>query len=145
MDRAAMAQVDVRRESPRGARAAAGANACLVQATQALAEAEQAVRSGSAAGLFEAAGLLESAVEACREYGSAGAGLASGERKLDAELLTAIRSRLQRIGALMAQSAEFHAGWARLAGSRASAYGPDGTELGLPAGTAAGSRCDANG
>ena len=145
MDRAAMAQVDVRRESLSGGHTPAGANPCLMQAVQALAEAEQAVRSGSAAGLFEAAGFLESAVEACRQYGSNGAGLPSGERKLDAEHLSAIRGRLQRIGALMAQSAEFHAGWARLAGSRASAYGPDGAELGLPSGSAAGSRCDASG
>jgi hypothetical protein len=118
---------------------------CLDRALQAMAEAEFAVSTGSAAGLFEAAGHLESAVEACRQYGADAAGLPPGDRALDADRLGVIRTGLQRIGSLMEQSAEFHAGWARLAGLRASAYGPDGSELGLPAGAAAGSRCDASG
>jgi hypothetical protein len=142
MDPTAMTQAGAQRIAPPDSQMPADAASCLTRAARALLEAEQAVSSGSAAGLFEAAGLLESAVEACRQYG---AGIAPGSRKFDAEQLGAIRGGLERIGALMAQSAEFHAGWARLAGLRASAYGPDGAELGLPAGSAAGSRCDASG
>jgi len=128
---------------PNGDGAPSEPDSLLAPALLAMAQAENAVRSGSAAGLFEAAGHLESAVEACRQYGE-GAQATSG-RKPDPESLIAIRSGLQRLGSLMAQSAEFHAGWARLAGLRASAYGPDGSELGLPAGSAAGSHCDASG
>jgi hypothetical protein len=122
--------------------AAAG---CLDRAVQAMSGAECALRTGSAAGLFEAAVHLESAVEACRHYGAAAAALPPGDREQDVSRLGVIRNGLQRIGSLMAQSAEFHAGWARLAGMRASAYGPEGSELGLPPGSAAGSRCDASG
>lgn len=125
--------------------APAESSSCLARAIQAMAEAEQAVVSGSASGLFEAAGHLELAVESCRLYGDATRSGLPEDRKLHAGQLSAIRAGLHRIGSLMAQSAEFHAGWARLAGMRASAYGPDGTELGLPAGSAAGSRCDASG
>ncbi len=45
----------------------------------------------------------------------------------------------------MSAAAEFHAGWARIAASRTTAYGPDGAEIGLPAGVGCGSRCDASG
>ncbi|MBA3976125.1 MAG: hypothetical protein C0504_18110 [Candidatus Solibacter sp.] len=132
-------------DRPGGVQSPAADSTCLGRALQALAEAEDAVSAGSAAGLFEAAGHLEAAVEACRQYTADAAGLQPGDRALDADRLIVIRTGLQRIGSLMAQSAEFHAGWARLAGLRASAYGPDGSELGLPAGSAAGSRCDASG
>lgn len=124
-------------------RIAPDAGSCLVRAIQDLEEAEHAVRSGSAAGLFLAVGHLDLVVEACRNFGKDT--LPSSDRQLDSERMTAIRTRLRRISTLMAQSAEFHAGWARLAGMRASAYGPDGSELGLPAGSASGSRCDASG
>ena len=97
---------------PEGGDAPAEPDCLLASALRAMAQAENAARSGSAAGMFEAAGHLESTVEACRQYGESAQ--AAGTRKPDRESLTAIRSSLQRIGSLMAQSAEFQIGRAHV-------------------------------
>lgn len=119
--------------------------ASLARAHRAILEAEQLVRLGSAGRFFEAATVLETAVRACAEFQAEARALAYADRTGAAEQLVQLRQGLSRVGAFMAAAADFHAGWARIAGSRATAYGPDGAEIGLPAGLGCGSRCDASG
>ncbi len=117
----------------------------LARAQRAIADAERLVRLGSAGRFFEAATHLESALTACAEFQAEANALAERDRVRASEHLIRLRLGLSRVGALMAAAADFHAGWARIAASRATAYGPDGVEMGLPAGLGCGSRCDASG
>ncbi len=117
----------------------------LVRARRAISEAEQLVGLGSAGRFFEAAVLLETAVTACAEFQAGASSLAASDRAAATGQLVLLRLGLARVGALMSSAAEFHAGWARIAASRATAYGPDGVEMGLPAGIGCGSRCNASG
>jgi len=117
----------------------------LAQARRAIMEAEQLVRLGSAGRFFEAATVLETAARACAEFQAEARALADVDKANAAEQLVQLRLGLSRVGALMAAAADFHAGWARIADFRATAYGPDGSEMGLPAGLGCGSRCDASG
>lgn len=117
----------------------------LARAHKAISNAEQLVRLGSAGKFFEAAMLLEIAVRACAEFQAEASTMACGDRARATEQLGRLRVGLTRVGALMAAAADFHAGWARIAAARATAYGPDGCEIGLPAGLGCGSRCNASG
>jgi hypothetical protein len=117
----------------------------LARARNAVRGAERLVEMGSSGGLFAAAAELETAVNACAEFHQQAAQLPPETRRKAAEELVRIRAGLSRVGVLINSAAEFHTGWARIADMRTSAYGPDGSELGLPAGVGRGSHCDANG
>ena len=107
--------------------------------------AERLLGGGSASVLFVAAAELETAVNACAELQQQAPTLPPQIRRQAADALAQIRAGLRRVGALMNSAAEFHAGWARVAGMGAAAYGPDGSELGLPSDAGRGSHCDASG
>jgi hypothetical protein len=117
----------------------------LARARHAVRGAERLVEMGSSGGLFAAAAELEAAVNACAEFHQQAAQLPPESRRKAAGELMRIRVGLSRVGVLINSAAGFHAGLARIADTRTSAYGPDGSELGLPAGIGRGSRCDANG
>jgi hypothetical protein len=100
---------------------------------------------GSAGPCSEAARRLELAVDCCTRFQRAARDSEPDARADLAAELIGLRRSLGRICALLASAAEFHAGVARLAALRASAYGPDGAELGLPRNAGRGSRCEVSG
>ena len=119
--------------------------ASLAQVRAETAEAERLACLGSPEAFMGAAGHMEVAIAAFAKFQElTDAGSKARQVEYSSQLFE-IRDRVGRLGGLMSAAAEFHAGWARIAASRVSAYGPDGVELGLPAEAGVGIRCDASG
>jgi hypothetical protein len=117
----------------------------LAGARARVADAVRSLAAGSAAGLIEAAGHLEAAVDSFGRLQSVLANTEPARRGSAAFELASLRRDLGRVTALMASAFDFHAGLVRMSATKGPAYGPDGAELGLPSYSGRGSRCETAG